>query len=198
MSLLVESIKILNGRCYNLALHEARLNRSRFEVFGISDKCHLMQYIQVPEAYSYGLVKCRVIYDSDIREITYSHYQIRKIQSVKIVETENLNYEYKWIDRSQLDELFNQRCDADEIIIVNNGLVTDGYYYNLVFEKDGHFFTPKSPLLHGIQRASLFNKGKIEILDILGSDIAVFDKVHYINALTPLGKIVVDIRNVIR
>jgi 4-amino-4-deoxychorismate lyase len=198
MSQLVESIKILNGRCYNLALHESRLNRSRFEVFGISDKCHLMQYIQVPEAYSYGLVKCRVIYDSDIREITYSHYQIRKIQSVKIVETENLNYEYKWIDRSQLDELFNQRCDADEIIIVNNGLVTDGYYYNLVFEKDGRFFTPKTPLLHGIQRASLFNKGKIEILDILGSDIAVFDKVHYINALTPLGKIVVDIRNVIR
>ena len=198
MSLLVESIKILNGRCYNLALHEARMNRSRFAVFGMEDRCNLKQFIQIPEAYMHGLVKCRVVYDSQIQEITYGHYQIRTIRSVKIINTENHKYEHKWANRPQLDLLFDQRQDADEIIIVNNGLVTDGYYYNLVFERDGRFFTPKTPLLHGIQRASLLHKVKIEPRDILGSDIGMYDKIHYINALTPLGKIAVDILNVIR
>jgi 4-amino-4-deoxychorismate lyase len=195
MSLLVESIKILNGRCYHLALHETRANHSRYKVFGVKDKLQLKQHIQIPEAYRYGLVKCRVTYDTQIQGISFSHYHIKDIRNIKIVETENLNYEYKWIERSQLDELFNQRQDADEIIIVNNGLVTDGYYYNLVFENDGRFFTPKTPLLHGVQRASLLKRHKIEMCDITKEEILTYDYVHYINALTPLGRIVVDIRN---
>lgn len=193
MSLLVESIKILNGRCYNLALHEARMNRSRFAVFGMEDRCNLKQFIQIPEAYMHGLVKCRVVYDSQIQEITYGHYQIRTIRSVKIINTENHKYEHKWANRPQLDLLFDQRQDADEIIIVNNGLVTDGYYYNLVFERDGRYFTPKTPLLQGVQRSLLLKRNKIEIRNITKEEIYTYGSVHYINALTPLGKIAIPI-----
>jgi 4-amino-4-deoxychorismate lyase len=195
MSLLVESIKILNGRCYHLALHEARANHSRYKVFGVKDKLQLKQHIQVPETYRHGLVKCRVTYDTQIQGISFNHYHIRDIRNIKIVETKDLHYADKWEQRTDLDVLYAKRQDADEIMIINNGLVTDGYYYNLVFEKDGRFFTPKTPLLQGVQRASLLKRHKIEMCDITKEEILTYDNIHYINALTPLGRIVVDIRN---
>lgn len=196
MSLLVESIKILNGKCYNLALHEARANRSRREVFGLGEKCYLKKHIHIPEAFVHGLVKCRIIYGEQIQEVSFSHYRIRDIQNVKVVETTDLTYDHKWVNRPALDELFRLRQSCDEIIIVNNGLVTDGYYYNLVFEKQGHFYTPKSPLLRGIQREVLLKKGKIALCDIAVEDITMYDKVHYINALTKLNEATIKVADI--
>ena len=193
MSLLVESIKIYNGRIYNIALHEARANQARAALWGITQKLDLRKHIIIPDTFKTGLVKCRVCYDTSIREITYAPYSMRQIKTLKIIETdEDLNYSYKWADRPQLDRLYGLRDGCDEIIIVQHGLVTDGYYYNLVFEKEGRYFTPMKPILAGVQRARLLKSGKITPIEIAATQICDYESIHLINALTPMGRIVVE------
>jgi 4-amino-4-deoxychorismate lyase len=193
MSLLVESIKIYNGRIYNIALHEARANQARAALWGINQKIDLRKHIIIPDTCKTGLVKCRVSYDTSIREITFVPYSVRQIKTLKIIETdEDLHYSYKWADRPQLDRLYGLRDDCDEIIIVQHGLVTDAYYYNLVFEKDGRYITPMTPLLAGVQRAHLLKIGKITPIEIGVSQIDEYNRIHLINALTPMGEIVVE------
>lgn len=197
MSLLVESIKIYNGRMYNIAQHEARAKQARAALWGITQKLDLRKHIIIPDTCKTGLVKCRVCYDTSIREITFAPYSVRQIKTLKIIETgEDLHYGYKWADRPQLDRLYGLREDCDEIIIVQHGLVTDAYYYNLVFEKEGRYFTPMTPLLAGVQRARLLNSGKITPIEIAAAHICDYDSIHLINALTPMGRIVVEMCDV--
>ena len=82
MSLLVESIKIFNGRMYNIAGHEERANRSRLELFGCVKPLNIRRLVTVPAEFSKGLVKCRVIYDEIIHDIQFQHYNIRNITSL--------------------------------------------------------------------------------------------------------------------
>ena len=189
MSLLVESIKILNGRLYNMAFHEARVNETRHKLFGITMPISLRHSIVIPSDVHQGLVKCRVTYDSNIRNITFQPYKPRSIQSIKLIIDDNIFYDFKYEQRAELNALFEQRIGHDEIMIIKNGLVTDAYYYNYVFEKDGHFFTPATPLLQGTMRAFLISKQKISPKDIYVDDLKKYDFIYMINALTPLGHI---------
>lgn len=197
MSHLVESIKIYNGKIYNLGLHEARLNRSRMELFGCAHVIRLRKMIEIPDDHKFGLVKCRVEYSEDVTEITFNHYNVRNIQTVKVVESSKLDYSHKWVERVALDNLYQKRHHCDEIMIIQNGLVTDAYYYNLIFEKNNSLYTPSTPLLHGVQREKLLAKGRVGVLEIPISAILNFDKIHFINALTPMGHIVIDTDKVV-
>jgi 4-amino-4-deoxychorismate lyase len=191
MSLLVESIKIFNGKVYNIAGHEKRANLARFELFGRIDPLNIGKNINIPAEFSTGLVKCRVIYDDLIQDIQYQHYTPRNIKTLKIIDGRDTQYSYKYLKRDVLDALYNKRNGCDEIIIVNHGLVTDAYYYNIVFCTKNSFFTPCKPLLNGVQRQKLITSGRIEERDIYLPDVCSFESIHLINALTPLGKIVI-------
>ncbi|MBK8853841.1 MAG: hypothetical protein IPN10_06890 [Saprospiraceae bacterium] len=74
-----------------------------------------------------------------IREITYKPYFYPVINSLAIMTADDIEYPYKWVERPELDEVFRQKGNADEIIIIRKGWVTDAYYYNLVFEKMVNF-----------------------------------------------------------
>lgn len=191
MSLLVESIKILNGRVYNLPLHEERINASRGRLFGLIEPIGLRRYIEIPEGFRNGLVKCRVLYDQKIQEVSFQSYSLRRIQSIKVIEGHDIFYPDKLVDRKPLDDLYAQKGRCDEIIITRDGYLTDAYYYNIVCVKNNHYFTPKSPLLSGVMREFLIRKGKISPIDIHRDELMTFDQIHLINALTPLGKCVV-------
>lgn len=80
--------------------------------------------------------------------------------------------------------------------MVRAGLITDAYYYNVVVEKNGKLLTPKKPILHGIQRQKLIEKDLIKALDITVDSLLTADCIHLINALTPLGKIVLKSQQV--
>lgn len=192
MSLLVESIKIFNGKVYNIAGHEKRANLARFELFGRIDPLKIRKNIKIPAEFSKGLVKCRVIYDDLIRDIQYHHYTPRNIKTLKIIDGIDTQYAHKYLKRDDLDALYNKRNGCDEIIIVNNGLVTDAYYYNIVFCTKNSFFTPRLPLLNGVQRQKFIASGRIEERDIYLTDVCNFESIHLINVFTPLGKIVIS------
>ena len=198
MSRLVESIKILNGRIFNLASHQLRFDKSRAQLYGLSAKISLLNTIKLAKPPENGLYKCRILYDEKIHDIEFNPYIKPEINQLKIILAASIQYEHKWEERKVLDDLFKLRGKAQEIIIVRNGLVTDGYYFNYVFEKNGILYTPEHPLLFGTQRARLVNLGKIKPVQIKSEDIKKFDFIHAINALNTLGKIRLPISKIIQ
>lgn len=187
---LIESIKIDDGRFYNLEWHQKRVDRA-FASLSNEALSHDLSMIDIPKEFEHGLVKCRFAYSSKSYAVTFQAYSIRDIKTLQIVEDDAVTYEHKFTDRKVLDNMYAGRGDKDEIMIIKNGLVTDAYYYNFVFQKDNRFFTPAKPLLLGTMRASLIDKQTLIPTDIAVKDIQDFECVHLINAMTPLHKIVV-------
>ena len=151
----------------------------------------------IPKNYQDGLVKCRIVYSQEIEEISFQKYQIRSIKKIKIIQSDTITYPFKFEDRKELDTLYENRMDGEEIMIVKNSMVTDAYYYNFVFQKGKEYFTPQQPLLEGVMRSSLILQKKIIKKDIFVAEIKEFDAIHLINAMTPLGKIVLKPNQII-
>lgn len=127
-----------------------------------------------------------MIYGDKIQKVQLLPYRIKHVSSLKIIEAGDLSYEVKWLERSQLEKCYQKKGDCDDIILLKNGLVTDAYYANLLFLQKGKWFTPKSPLLHGVQRQILLETKKIKAIDIPAKDIKKFTKVKLINAMLDL------------
>lgn len=196
MSQLIESIWIKNHKRQNLAYHQARIEHA-FKHY-LKAECHInLNKIIDNRALNDDDIKCRLIYDSFSCQIEYHKYERKQIQFLQLVYDDDISYSFKTLKRELLDNLFLQKGRADEIIIIKNMLVTDAYYFNLVFEKNNSFFTPDSCLLCGIMRQNLLNKSIIGTKRIKLSDIKQFEKVHLINALNGIGTLTVATENIL-
>jgi len=69
------------------------------------------------------------------------------------------------------------------MIIIKNGLVTDGSYTNVAFFDGENWWTPSSPLLKGIQREVLLSTGIIKEKTIPVDSISMYQKVKLFNAM---------------
>lgn len=183
---MIETIKVENGKVFNLKHHEARFNRSRVLLFGRKPPLSLADSLHIPEECRQGLFKCRVTYGPDIESIEFEPYQKRTVRSLKLVVSDEIEYSFKFKDRSALEALFAQRGDCDDIIIVKNGLVTDSFYANLVFDDGENLYTPARPLLKGTKREVLLEQGLLQEADIRPADLPRFRRVHQINAMLDL------------
>jgi 4-amino-4-deoxychorismate lyase len=181
---LVETIKINNGTPENLEFHARRIKKSLSDLYGIRKGFDLNTIVKVPENLSGGIVKCRIIYDTEIRETTFQSYVIRPVNSLRLVEDNEIDYRYKYADRSTLDALFEKRGSCDDILIIKNGYVTDTYYANILFKSPhGDWFTPESCLLKGTRRTCLLEKNLIKEAVIRISDLTNFTEARIINAM---------------
>jgi 4-amino-4-deoxychorismate lyase len=183
MSLLIESIKLLDGEFCNLFYHEQRMNRSLKWLCGVQDHVELEEFLRHLEYPRTGLHKCRLVYDENSREVEFLPYKFKQINTLRIVEHDRINYEFKYKDRKTIDRLFELRRECDDILIVKRGFVTDTSYCNIVFRKGKRWFTPWSALLKGTQRQKLLQENKIEEDDIRVEDIESFDSFKLINAM---------------
>jgi 4-amino-4-deoxychorismate lyase len=190
---LFEIICIKNGVPQNIYWHNHCLNQARIDLLEKYAPIHLEQEIIVPQAFSKGKWKCKVTYTEKIEEITFSSYQIPTIRSMMLVNGDYLEYAYKFEDRSQLVELYQLREKADDIIITKNGLITDSYFGNLVFDDGTRYLTPNRPLLRGTKRSSLIAQQLIQTAIIRPNDIRFFKRVHIINTMIDLGECVVHL-----
>lgn len=195
MCRLIESLKIQNGKLLNAGYHNERMNAARSALFDCKDKLQLEEVITGEN--TSGVVKCRVIYDKDIRDIQYVPYAFPVIHSLKIITDNTIQYDYKYEDRKQLQSLYAQRGKADDILIIKNGRITDSYFCNVVFEKDGLYFTPSDCLLKGTKRQRLIDEGKIKERHIAVEDIKNFNRLYLINSMIDLeNRIAVCIENI--
>jgi 4-amino-4-deoxychorismate lyase len=186
MSLFIETIQILHGELNNLVFHQERFERTRLQALRLKKHPLLSEVIQIPTGLEQGIMKCRVLYDKDIVLIEYEPYQVRELHSLKMVYSDSIDYGFKYANRSELEELFRQREDCDDILVIKNGCVSDSFYANVVFWDGEGWITPDTPLLPGTMRASLLRKEEIRECRIRPEDLAGYQKTKLINAMNDL------------
>ena len=197
MSLLIESIKLQDGKFQNLPYHERRMAHALKVLFGNLDSVMLEPLLFENPFPSQGLYKCRVVYDALDRSVEYIPYQPRIVRTVKVVAGNDISYSFKFADRTPIDKLFAMRSECDDILIVRHGKVTDCSYSNIVFGKGAEWFTPATPLLEGTMRQQLIEKNKIKVREIEEQDIRSFDTFKIINAMLEFDSPAVDVSNIV-
>ena len=185
----VETICIENDKPRNLSYHVQRLNLTMRTFFPESKAIGEHELLtDIPNVQ--GLQKARVVYDENgITERSFAPYSIRKINSIAIVEGNDISYSWKSTDRTALMRLREKAPGYDEVIIIKNGCVTDTSYTNLCFFDGKEWLTPDTPLLRGTMRQKLLDEGIIREARILKSDLNKFQSVSLINAMMPLGEL---------
>jgi 4-amino-4-deoxychorismate lyase len=173
------------------------MNRSRRELFGARGDIDPLGTLDIPEEYRAGIVKCRLLYRSEIEAVEFHHYRMKPSNSVRLVFDDNVDYTYKYEDRAHLDRLFAVRGDCDEIIIVRGGFLTDASSANIVLDDGKRLITPDTPLLRGTMRARLLDKGIIAEGRITPDDLGLFVRVHFINAFAEIGDRTVTVNRIV-
>jgi len=183
-----ETIRYCNGVFENLHYHQQRVERT-FLALG-NDKIMQLSTIPWQESLTYPgahandiVYKCKIKYNLN-REyfIEFTHYFIRQICSIEIVEVINKQYNHKFTNRDWITYL-HSNANADEIIMVENGIVKDASYANLCFYDGENWFTPQKPLLLGTRRAFLLDNGIIQEKIIRVQDLHRYQAVRLINAM---------------
>lgn len=183
MCLLIETIACVDGKLQNLFWHTVRVNKSRSVLFKSKTKL-VLDTIAIPEFAKSGHWKCRVIYNERIHGISFEPYVARKVSTLKIVESQ-IEYCHKYEDRTIINNLFEQRGDADEVLIIKNGLVTDTSIANVLFWNGRDWVTPDVPLLEGTMRAELISKKVVLPKRIEQNDLNKYKKLMLVNAMNP-------------
>jgi 4-amino-4-deoxychorismate lyase len=196
MSLLIESIKLLDGEFCNLFHHEQRMNRSLKMLTGMNEHFLLEEFLNEIERPRTGLYKCRIVYDDQMKDVEFIPYTPKAINSLRIVEHDRIHYEFKYVDRKSIERLFELRKECDDILIVKRGLVTDASYSNIVFRKGKRFYTPWSCLLKGTMRQNLLERNLIEEEEIRKEDIKTFESFKLINAMFEFESPEIDISKI--
>lgn len=182
---MLESICIHNGQIPLLPLHQQRMTNTCHEVWNTMAPDLL---INIPSNIPLqGTHKWRIVYHQNtIIQQTLTPYTPKAINSLQCVHHPSIDYTYKREDRALINELFNQRQTADDILIIKNGFLTDTSYCNIVLHKQGQLFTPQHCLLQGVQRQYLVDKEQLKILPIHWRELHQFTHFQLINAMIPL------------
>lgn len=175
----IETIKSVDGKLFHMPYHQKRYT-AVLESLGIENIQNLEDYIEPPLE---GLYRCRLLYTpSDIR-VTYHEYIKRDISSLKLIFNNDIEYSKKSSNRDEIEALFSQRGDADDILIIKNLLVCDTSIANIALYRSGMWITPKSPLLKGTTRARFIEEGKLIEADIKVSELRTFSQIALLNAM---------------
>ena len=186
MSLLFETIKIINGTILNIDYHNKRVNESRRQLLAKTGLWNLHDFIVIPEIYDNLTYKCKLVYSEKIHSIEFQKYAIRKLQTLKLVECPDIDYHYKYLDRTKLDNLKQTNNQTDDIIIVKDQRLTDCSYANIIFFDGEKWITPANPLLKGTKRQKYLDEGLIFEDNIKICDLKNFTKARIINAMIDL------------
>jgi 4-amino-4-deoxychorismate lyase len=187
MCQLIETIQIKNGAVQLLPYHQARMNASYYEKWGCSNIHNLTAIISVPQHALNGIWKCRIVYSKTTVSVEYSQYSYRKIQSLRFVFDDTIDYHLKFEDRTHLQLLLQQKSDADEILIVKHGVVTDTSFSNIAFFDGLNWYTPSDYLLAGTKRSYLLDTKQILEKKIYYENVKIFEKARLINCFYDLS-----------
>jgi len=177
--LLLETIKIDEGKIYNLPYHQKRCDDSRKSLFHSDHILNLSSIIKPPLT---GLYKCRIIYADTLHSIEYVPYQEKEIHSLKIVPS-TMSYDFKYANRAKLNALLSKFPHSDELIIEKDGYLTDSTMANIAFYDGTQWITPTNPLLKGTIRQKLLDEGFLVLKDITSADLKEYTQVALMNAM---------------
>ena len=197
MSRFIENIKIRDGIILNPDYHIRRFNITRQILFPQAPILDLEKWIRIPDSCKKGIFQCSVTYGEEIENIEFEHYLLTLIKSLKLVIDDDIEYSFKYKNRAAILDLWDQKGNCDDIIIVKHHKITDSSSCNLAFLSNGNWYTPRHPLLKGTKREKLLHESLIIESDIDVDDLPGFEKVTLMNAMIELGDCIVDINSVI-
>lgn len=142
--------------------------------------------IEIPDSVNNDLYRCRVSYTHEIEKIEFFKYELKHPHKIKIVEDNSIDYSYKYENRSIFSGLVEQNIGFDDVIVSQNGLLTDATYSNLALFDGKYWITPKNYLLNGTKRAFLLDNYQIIEKEVKVSDLQNFTKIAFINAMREL------------
>lgn len=199
----LETIRIENGVPCNLEGHLWRMKRTlgkNFDTFWtiFSAKGGII----VPEKFSTGIVKARMLYDEKHFNISFSQYKKRDISQLILIKNQGIVYNKKYSDRSALDHVSANLDQKSDFLLVKRGLITDTSYCNVALQMGNTWFTPSYPLLHGTQREQLLNNKTIFHKRIRIEDLQFYSFIKLFNAMMtwdeaielPISSIIKDLR----
>ena len=176
----LETILADEGKFPYLEWHQQRLDRT-LRRHGIRNDYKLADRLKAPRS---GRWRCRVLYDEHLFISEFLPFTPRKIVLLQPVEDEKINYADKTAERGALESLFALRGKADDVVIVQKGLITDTTIANIACYLGGRWLTPAVPLLEGTARARLLAEGKLTCADISLEEALTAERIAVMNALS--------------
>ncbi len=186
----VETIRLCDGRWDDLSPHDRRMDRTRRELFGATEPLSLRRVLTeaVGGGCPPGVVKARVEYDLRVRSVELLPYRRPEIRSLALVCDDTIDYGYKFCDRSRLDALRASVPEADDVLIVRRGLLTDSSFCNIaLLREDGRWITPERPLLAGTMRDRLLESGVLRPGTIPADELHAYRRIALFNAMNGWG-----------
>ncbi|SDM60214.1 aminotransferase class IV [Siphonobacter aquaeclarae] len=181
---LLETIRYAGGTLENLYYHNDRLNRSRKALWQQYDRLDLEDLIPIPDNLADAPVyRCRVLVsEAGIDLAEFIPYTKREVRSLQVRDAGELDYAHKYADRTALQEKA-EGIEADEVLFVRNGLLTDTSYANVAVFDGSEWYTPHQPLLAGTHRARLLATGRVIPERLAVDDLKYFREIRLFNAM---------------
>ena len=193
----VESIKLKDGVFFRLKYHQERVNNAFDAFFPDEQAISVFETLNEYAIPGEGTYKCRIVYDSDVLSVEFAPYIRREIHTLKLVETELESSAFKSEDRAGFNAAFAQRGDCDDVLLVRNGLLTDSSYSNIALFNGTDWFTPRLPLIYGVNRTELLEESKLLEKDISIDSLKDFQQIALFNAMIEFGEIILDIDKIV-
>ena len=184
MSRFLETIRIRDGAPLHLDGHQLRVDDT-FRVFypGIPP-LSLAAVISDSVIDASADQRCRIVYDDSTHEVTVTPLQPRTIRSLRLLDLPpDYDYGYKYADRRILELAFARRGDADDVLLIRDGWITDTSVANVAFRANGRWYTPALPLLAGTTWKRLVSDGVIVPRPIHVDDLPRYEACVVFNAL---------------
>ena len=110
---LLESIRIVDGEAPLLDYHQRRVTRSRKLIFPKSPSFNLSQVLSEIQLPKKGVFKLRVIYGVGLEKHELIPYNLRPIQSVKLVPADEVRYGQKFLNRNGIRKCLEKKGDQE-------------------------------------------------------------------------------------
>ncbi|PJI20880.1 chorismate-binding protein [Prevotella intermedia] len=192
----IETMCVEQGKIINLDYHLERIKNTR-KHFWDTEKTVPTDQLSALAATQNCRAKLRFTYDKEnIYDLSCTPYKTRKIERLKLLASNDIEYNYKSVNRSEINLLKAQTEPTDEIIIVKQNRLTDTSYTNIALFDGSQWITPSTPLLKGTRRAQLLDAGRLIECEVLATDLKSFQFISLINAMMDLEELVLSISSI--
>lgn len=193
----LETIKLKDGVFYRLHYHQERINRCFKFYFEDKSAPNLERFLFNQAIPKLGLYKCRILYDAvGFAAPEFQIYTIKKIHSLKLIETSMKPMVCKSSQREAFNQLHALRGTSDDVLLTRDGYLTDTTYSNIALWNGKDWITPRNPIIYGTNRAYLLEKKLIQEGDIDLDKLSQFTKIRLFNAMIEFGDVELDMLSI--
>ena len=184
----LETLCIQDGIPLNLDWHqkrvEATLRHFHADSAQADNSIDLQSIFSVMDVPQEGVWRCRVIYSIHSVSVEFIPDGHTTFRTLKLVEVpSDYDYRYKYADRRFLGEIFAQRGEADDVLMVRQGCIADTTKGNIAFRTGLRWYTPSLPFLAGTTWKRLVSSGVLIPRPVHISDLDRFEAFKVVNAL---------------